>query len=633
MILPDKEVVQLVKEIQSELNVNISIIENSFMDAVHEVHEIVSRGPERIRVLASGGSSLMLLQQQFPSMHFVDIYPTEFDIVLALSRAKTIKKELGLFIAAYKDLDVVEKLSSILSLKVKVYVYSDWQDVEVNIKQALEDGCEVILGVGDKMANIVRQAGLQFIPVMIGEGTLRNGIEWAKNIVQLERREKLTAEQITTISMYAHEGIVILNEDKVVTVCNPVASKMLGLTEREIVGRSLADLNDGLNLVTIVDDFEKKLGFIHHGPNGSVLVNKFPIIDQNSSRGVLLTLIEMTKNQENKNSKAAYTKGLIAKHCFDDIVHVNSRMSSIIKKAKKYANTDCTVLIRGESGTGKELFAQSIHQLSNRKRFPFVAVNCATLDDQLSKSELFGYAEGSFTGATKGGKPGLLEIAHGGTIFFDEIAKMNLEQQGILLRVLQEKEVRRIGSDRVIPVDVRVITASNENLEDLIKRGSFLEDLYYRLNVLDLVIPPLRERREDISALAVFFLGKLSRKYGKAIHSLPVYLLDMISNIDWPGNARQLENFLEKCVVLADNEKEVSKIILSLMEEEMKKNIIVNSEQTVGQDQISVRIGTLSEMTSEIVSKISSIANLNTNDLSLKLGISKPTLRRYLKQK
>jgi len=636
VISPDKEVTKLVKKIQDELNVNVTIIENSFWDAVREVQKIVSRKPDCIRVLASGGSSLMLLQQHFPTAHFVDTYPTEYDIVLALDKAKTLKKELGLLLAASKNLEVIEKLSSILGLKVKVYVYRNWQDVEVGTAQALQDGCEVILGVGNKIENLVKQLELKFIPVMIGESTLRNALEWAKNILQAEKREKLTIEQMNAISMYAHEGIIMINEEKVVTVCNPVASKMLGLIDEDMIGWSLTDFIDRLNLVDIFEDFEKKLGYIHQGPNGSLLVNKFPIVGENGLRGVLLTLIDITKkHEENKNGKSTYIKGLVARYCFDDIIHVNSGMSAVIKRAKKYANTECTVLIRGESGTGKEVLAQSIHNgHSDRWNGPFVAINCATLDDQLSKSELFGYSEGSFTGASKGGKPGLFEFANGGTLFFDEIGKMKLEQQSHILRVLQEKEVRPIGSNKVIPVDVRVIAASNEDLEDLVKRGHFREDLYYRLNMLDLFIPPLRERREDISVQAVFFLKKFSRKYGKSIYKLSPSVLDDLSNMDWPGNTRQLEYFIEKCVVLADNEDDASIILANLIKEAFAKNMfLVKNGCVPGEDQITIKVGKLTEMNTEIIHKISSTAaNLTTGELALKLGISAPTLRRYLKQ-
>lgn len=630
---PSKEVTQLVDKFQDELNVCVSVIEATFIDAVLQVKESVSQQPDSIRVVASGGSTLKLLRQYLPSAHFVDIYPTEYDIVLALDQARKFKKELGLFIATSKNLDVIEKLTSILGLKVKVYVYSNWQDNEANIVQALQDGREVILGVGEKIATLVKQAGLQFIPIMIGEITLRNALEWGKNIVEAEIREKLTAEQMNAISMYAHEGIIMINEENIVTVCNPVAAKMFGLSEADFVGRSLQDLNCGQRLVEILGDFEKRLGYIHQVSNSSMLVNKFPIVDRQGSRGVVLTLIDITKMQdENRSRRGLLTKGLVAKYCFGDIIHVNSKISSVIAKARKYANTDCTVLIRGESGTGKELLAQSIHNgHSERCKGPFVAVNCTSLDDHLFKSELFGYTEGSFTGASKGGKPGLFELANGGTLFLDEIGKMKLEQQSNLLRVLQEKEVRRIGSDRVIPVDVRVIAASNEDLEDLISTGSFREDLYFRINVLNLVLPPLRERREDIPSQVVFFLQKFSGKYRKSIYNFPTSVLKKLSNMDWPGNSRQLEHFLERCVVLADTEEHASELVMELLEEEtVETPFSFKSKVRPDEDQISVRIGTLSEMNTEIVRRMRSTVKLSNSELALKLGISRPTLLKML---
>jgi transcriptional regulator with PAS, ATPase and Fis domain len=388
-----------------------------------------------------------------------------------------------------------------------------------------------------------------------------------------------------------------------------------------------------MGLVELIGDLEQKLGYICQVPNGSVSVNKFPLVDHHGSRGVLLTLIDINNKVENKSRRELVNKGLVANYCFEDIIHVNSKMSAIIERAKKYANTDCTVLIRGESGTGKELLAQSIHNRhSVRCKEPFVAVNCASLDNHLFNSEIFGYTEGSFTGASKGGKPGLFEQANGGTLFLDEIGKMQFEQQGKLLRVLQEKVVRRIGSDRVIPVDVRVIAASNENLEDLISQGSFREDLYFRINVLDLILPPIRERKEDICAQVVFFLRKFSRKYGKSIYNLPSFVLNWLSKMDWPGNSRQIEHFIEKCIVLADDEEDAYNIVLELLEEESGVYWGKN-DGNLDEDKIHVPIGTLAEMNAEIVRRIRSTAKLNNSELASKLGISRPTLLKMLNQK
>ena len=630
---PNKEVTQLVEKIRNELNVYVSVVETSFEAAVSLVKGILSQDPDRIKVIASGGATLELLRQELPSAHMVSIHPTEYDILLALDQVRMHGKEIGLFLAGSEDPQVIEKLSGVLGLKIKMYIYNNWQELEIQVVRACRDGIEVVLGVGERISALVRQEGLQYISVSAGENTVRNALTWAKDIVEGEIREKVNVGQMNAISAYAHEGIIVVNEKNIVSVFNPVASKLFGLSEAEVLGRSLRDLSYCQCLLGIFESLEKRLGYVHQVLNGTVLVNKFPIVDQQRTKGILVTLMEIPKIQDGtKNRRELSTKGLVAKYCFDDIIHVNSKMSSIIAKARRYANTDCTVLIRGESGTGKELLAQSVHnEHSVRRKGPFIAVNCASLDDSLFKSELFGYTEGSFTGASKGGKPGLFELANGGTLFLDEIGKMKLEQQGNLLRVLQEKEVRRIGSDRVIPVDVRVIAASNEDLEDLVSKGSFREDLYFRLNVLKLALPPLRERVEDISDQVVFFLQKFSFKYGKSIYSFPSFVLQKFSNMDWPGNSRQLEHLLERCVVLADSEEDAPGIVMELLEEEFGEIVLsVNSIGRNSKDQISVGISTLAEMNIEIVRNMRARGKFSNSELALKLGISRPTLSKML---
>lgn len=633
---PNKEVTQLLKKLQNEMNLPVSVIEETFGEAVTVLKDKVSQEPNCIRVIASGGQTLRLLQESIPSAHFVDMFPTEYEIVLGLDQARKSGKRLGLFLPTSKNRYVIENLCAVLEIQVNIYVYTNLEELELHLVRARHDGCQIIMGSGDRIGKMVEKAGLQYIDIMAGESTLRKVLEWAKNLVEAGMREKMTVEKLNAVSMYAHEGIIMLNKDNIITVCNPVASKMFGLSEAEIVGKPLQDLNSGLGLVELVGNLEQRLGFLHQVPSGTVLVNKFPLIDRYGCRGILLTLIDINNNQgSNKNRKELLTRGLVARYHFEDIIYVNSKMSSIIEKAKKFANTDCTILIRGESGTGKELLAQSIHNKhSVRCKEPFVAVNCAALDSSLFNSEIFGYTEGSFTGASKGGKPGLFEQANGGTLFLDEIGKMTFEQQGKLLRVLQEKVVRRIGSDRVIPVDVRVIAASNENLEDLVKKGSFREDLYFRLNVLSLVLPPLRERKEDISAQVAFFLRKFSHKYNKLIFNLPADILDRLSKMDWPGNSRQLEHFIEKCVVLADDEGEISQIVPELLDEEMLENMSLGINQgTIEGNQIPVPIGTLAEMSAELVRRIRATARMNNSELASKLGISRPTLLKILNQK
>jgi transcriptional regulator with PAS, ATPase and Fis domain len=238
----------------------------------------------------------------------------------------------------------------------------------------------------------------------------------------------------------------------------------------------------------------------------------------------------------------------VAKFTFGDICGGNPVFTRAIDLARQYARVDSTVLIHGETGVGKELFAQSIHRASSRGSGPFVAVNCAALPETLLESELFGYVEGAFTGARRKGKPGLFELAHHGTIFLDEISEIPLSLQGRLLRVLQERQVIRLGHDRVIPIDVRVLCATNRDLKGLVEEGRFRGDLYWRLNVLNLFIAPLRDRRSDILPLARLFLGTLSPEGRNGI-TFTEEAIRFLTRYRWPGNVRELRNFCERLAV------------------------------------------------------------------------------------
>ena len=246
-----------------------------------------------------------------------------------------------------------------------------------------------------------------------------------------------------------------------------------------------------------------------------------------------------------------------ARFHFKDIVTINDQIRDMILLAKQAASSDCNVLIEGESGTGKELFAQSIHNASLRRNGPFVAVNCGALPRELVASELFGYAEGAFTGAKKGGKPGKFELADGGTIFLDEIGDMPLDQQVALLRVIQERRVTRVGGERDIPVDVRIVCATNRDLRKEAEEHNFREDLYYRLNVVGLKIPPLRERKDDILPLFCSFWSKIGGRSEDFLHLLQPEVMDAFLRYDWPGNVRELQNVTDRLIYLADG-KEIS---------------------------------------------------------------------------
>ena len=271
-------------------------------------------------------------------------------------------------------------------------------------------------------------------------------------------------------------------------------------------------------------------------------------------RGAVATYQDITEVQklEQKIRIQLSEKGFVAQYTFADIVHKSDTVAECIRNARKFADYDTSVLICGPSGVGKELFAQGIHNSSPRKNSPFVAINCAALPETLIESELFGYVEGSFTGATRKGKPGLFEMAHGGTIFLDEISELPILLQGRLLRVLQEKQVMRLGDNKLIPVDVRIICATNRDLRGQVNQNQFRGDLYFRIAILNLYIPPLNERTDDIELLSTHFVEEFGQRYRKGRMSLGPAALHFLRRHEFRGNVRELRGMIERAVVICE---------------------------------------------------------------------------------
>ncbi|HEX7063697.1 MAG TPA: sigma 54-interacting transcriptional regulator [Bacillales bacterium] len=266
-------------------------------------------------------------------------------------------------------------------------------------------------------------------------------------------------------------------------------------------------------------------------------------------------------------------RGYTNRYGFEDIISAGSAMEETKELAARVAKTSATVLILGESGTGKELFAHAIHELSLRKEKPFVRVNCSAIPDGLFESELFGYERGAFSGANREGKPGKFELAEGGTLFLDEISELPFAMQGKLLRVLQEREIERIGGTRLSTVDVRIIAGSNRPLKPLISEKLFREDLYYRLRVFPIQIPPLHKRKEDILPLVDFFLDQYCREFGKARMGYDEPLRNWLLAYEWPGNVRELKNMIEAAVLLEDRDTLRMSTILPLLEDSEEDQI------------------------------------------------------------
>ncbi len=350
-------------------------------------------------------------------------------------------------------------------------------------------------------------------------------------------------ERFKTVINNVHDGLIAINKENKVSVFNPVAEKLFAKKSITVIGQSIEEALDKELLKTV--DNPRKEGILKL-PSYEILVSETPLYAKNTDRGRLYVLKDVSEIHRLEESvrRRLYEERNIARYTFSNIIGNSPALKNTLSLAQKMAKSDSTIFIQGESGTGKELLAQSIHNASNRSNAPFVAINFAALSETLLESELFGYEEGSFTGAKRGGSPGLFETAHKGTLFLDEIGDAPLPFQVKLLRVLQERQIRRVGGMKVIPIDVRIIVATNHNLKEDIKLGLFREDLYYRLNVLPLKIPPLRERSEDIMPLCYAFY----KKYKPLSDNAETYFKNICPYLEaynWQGNIRELQNVVE----------------------------------------------------------------------------------------
>ena len=376
-----------------------------------------------------------------------------------------------------------------------------------------------------------------------------------RDIVNSMRESKQSSEaserarhQLQTLINTAHDGIIALDASQRISVFNPVAERFFATEARFVIGKTARQLGDS-SLKTILDLRPPCDETIVNISARNVVVNAAPLLSDDARPGTVYTFKEVSEIQRiEENVRRKLVGALhVARYTLDDVFGGSESIRRTVDLAQRLARSNAAILLQGESGTGKELLAQGIHNASSRKGHPFIAINFAAMTESLLESELFGYEEGAFTGARKGGATGLFEQAHRGTLFLDEVGDAPLPFQVKLLRVLQEKQVRRVGGARLIPIDVRIISASNQDLAALVKAGSFRKDLYYRLNVLPIEVPALRDRRQDIPELAARFYGDFA---GDKSRELPPgryfsAIADALLAYDWPGNIRELQNVVE----------------------------------------------------------------------------------------
>lgn len=375
--------------------------------------------------------------------------------------------------------------------------------------------------------------------------------KYTKDMIRLNKFNSETNKMLRAMFEVTNDGIASLDVSGNIFFCNQKFREIIGYKDEPVISKNIVEIVKDNKLIDIFLEKNQKNNVFVNINNRELMLNKTLLYQGDYLKGHVIGIQETShiQNLEKEVRKKLITKGFVAKYAFKDLIGESKALMKKIKIAKKIATSDLTVLIQGEDGTGKEIFANAIHNDSKRKKEPFVAVNMASLSENLLESELFGYEGGSFTGANKEGKPGFFEQAHKGTIFIDEIGDASNKIQMNLLRVLQEKKIIRVGGTKIIPIDVRVIAATNKDLYKLVLEGKFRKDLYYRLKVLHFEVPTLKERIEDIELLSKYFFEKL-----KSYKRLSDDVLDLFKNYSWPGNIRELENLIYYLDNIAEGE-------------------------------------------------------------------------------
>ncbi|CCO07393.1 sigma-54-dependent Fis family transcriptional regulator [Desulforamulus hydrothermalis] len=450
----------------------------------------------------------------------------------------------------------------------------------------------------------------------------------ASHVAEVEAYNRINIEskRLEVIIESISQGIIAVDQNGLITHCNQEAEKLTRRPKDKLIGFSVLDIWPHSPLADVIktgQGYKDKEEFYHHNNSKiHLLVSATPVLLNNRALGAVALFRDLDEARKSAYAIASTERNLE----INQIKGASSKINDLKNQALRVAQSNSTVLIIGESGTGKELFARAIHYASPRQDKPLVIVNCGAIPETLLESELFGYEEGAFTGARKGGRPGKFELADGGTIFLDEIGDLPLHLQVKLLHVLQRKQVERVGGNKVIPVDVRVIAATNRNLEAMCAKGEFREDLYYRLSVIPFSVPPLRERREDIEILMDHFLQKYRHLMGKQIRGFSEDIRKAFLAYHWPGNIRELENAVEYAVNMEPSEyicldSIPAKIRSFWLRRDHTKQI--NLEEQIKHYEKQLLLGYLKQVKD---------GKLNFTDLPAALGISRATLYRKLKQ-
>lgn len=553
-IAPTAGLAQRAKNMIQEQGLNILVYTAALESAVTLANNLMKKG---IWLFISRRGTRAILEKEL-NVSVVDMPLEASDYIPTIQNIRTTQGGLIAFFSTEDISNDLETICYLLNINIKLYSFYDNASCEQCVKQAVKDGaiCSIGGGVSEAYA---RKEGLVHYLVESSDHTIQKALDTACQLYELQHENTLQQERLEiqleryrNIFNYTHDAIIAVDGNGRIEIINKVAEKLIGTTKRPFEGKPIEEILVNTNIREVLKNGIAEVDQLMNINNTMISTNRVPIIVNGEIKGVVATFqeVQSLQNTERSIRIKLHEKGLSAKYRFSNIIGESDEINNAKELAESFADSEFTIMLYGETGTGKEIFAQSIHNESPRNNGPFVAVNCTALSKSLLESELFGYADSSFTGAKKGGKAGLFEIAHGGTIFLDEIGELPLEFQAQFLRVLQEKELRRVGGDSVIPVDIRVIGATNKNLLELVEEGKFRRDLFYRLNVLNVNIPPLRERKNDYLYIADLIYKKNFSGATEEEHKSFQRILERYRGYFWPGNVRELNNIVERICLL-----------------------------------------------------------------------------------
>lgn len=631
LLAPYPELAEIARAVAEETDCHLRIEVANLEAAPALLPRIEADG---CQVLISRGQTAQLLRSH-TTLPVISVKTSSFDILRVLSDLAHTPRRVGIIghVSVVRDCKKVADL-----LGIKTYSTLIDRNTALDYKMLRQEVREQIahhpidVMIGDTISEgYFRDLCCEFRLVRSGREAVREAVNNAKSVLKVLQREHVNSTYLLTVLDMFEKAVFSLDSAGRITHANQAACRIFGTDRAAMLGRAIETIDPSLALAhTTLATGTTEVGEVVETKQGRMLCYQYPIVSNGTVEGLVFALDQVDRlyNLEQKVRHQEQQSGkFVAYHHLSDYQTRDPVMRSRIELLKTYAETDATILMIGESGTGKEWLAQGIHNASARADGPFVTVNCGALPPTLLESELFGYVDGAFTGASRKGRKGLFELAHRGTVFLDEIGELDKSLQTRLLRVIQERQVMRLGSETVNTVDIRIIAATNKDLASMVAEGTFREDLYYRLNVVKFEPLPLRRRRQDIVPLALSQLREHAGRYGRAVADLDGELREFLASYEWPGNLRELSNVMERIAIVAPDSIARLADVRSVLDD-----LGPARSAPAGCDRCGLMEGSLDMIRRRIVGRVVAEEHNSKSRAARRLGVDRTTLSRWLKE-